>query len=59
MATKVTKSKKRMSAAGRDILEGLKEYSAYKSGEKTGAKLYTFPKVPEDVDVKSIRGNSV
>ena len=56
MATKVTKSKKRMSTAGRDILAGLKEYAAYKRGEKTGVKLYTFSKVPEDVDVKSIRG---
>ena len=45
-----------MSAVGRDIIASLKEYAAYKRGEKTGAKLYTFPKVPEDVDVNSIRG---
>lgn len=57
MATKApAKSRKRMSAVGRDIIASLKEYAAYKRGEKTGAKLYTFPKVPEDVDVKSIRG---
>ncbi len=45
MATKATKSKKRMSAVGRDILTGLPEYAAYKRGEKTGANLYTFAKV--------------
>lgn len=57
MATKApAKSRKRMSAVGRDIIASLKEYAAYKRGEKTGAKLYTFPKVPEDVDVNSIRG---
>ena len=38
MATKLTKSKKRMSVVGRDILAGLKEYAAHKCGEKTGAK---------------------
>ena len=57
MATKApAKSRKRMSAVGRDIIASLKEYAACKRGEKTGAKLYTFPKVPEDVDVNSIRG---
>ncbi len=57
MATKAAaNSKKRISVVGRDILSGLKEYAAYKRGEKTGAKLYTFPAIPEDVDVKSIRG---
>ena len=57
MATKApAKSKKRMSTVGRDILAGLKEYAAYKRGEKTGVKLYSFPTIPEDVDVKSIRG---
>ena len=50
------KSKKRMSAVGRDVLTGLKEYAAYKRGETTGVKLYTFPTIPQDVDVKSIRG---
>ena len=50
MATKaLAKSKKRMSVVGRDILAGLKEYAAYKRGEKTDVKPYTFPKVPEDV----------
>lgn len=57
MTTKApAKSKKGMSAVGRDILAGLNEYAAHKRGEKTGIKVYTFPKVPEDVDVKSIRG---
>ncbi len=50
MATKApVKSKKRMSVVGRDVLTGLREYTAYKLGEKTGAKLYTFPTIPEDV----------
>ena len=57
MATKtVTKVEKRMSSVGRDILAGLEEYRAYKKGEKTGAKFSTFPTIPDDVDVKSIRG---
>ena len=57
METKApTRSKKRMSTLGRDILVGLKEYAAYKRGETTGVKLYTFPTIPQDVDVKSIRG---
>ena len=57
MPTKApVESKKRLSAVGRDVLTGLKEYAAYKRGEKTGVKLYTFPTIPEDVDVKSIRG---
>ena len=57
MATKApAKSKQRMSKVGCDILAGLQEYAAYKRGEKTGVKLYTFPAIPEDVDVKSIRG---
>ena len=47
-----------MSAIGDDILQGLKEAVAYKRGELTeadGVKKYTFPKVPEMVDVKAIR----
>lgn len=49
MANKApAKSKKGMSAVGRDILAGLKEYASHKHGEKTGIKIYTFPKVPED-----------
>ncbi|MCX6611291.1 MAG: hypothetical protein NTW74_10630 [Acidobacteria bacterium] len=44
-----------MSPVGRDIPAGLKEYAAYKCGEKTVANLYTLPTIPEDVDVKSIR----
>ena len=56
MATKVAaKPRKRMSPLVRDIVASLKEYGAYKRGEKTGVKIYTFPKVPEDVDVKAIR----
>lgn len=57
MASKVTvKPKKRMSPIVRDIIAGLNEYAAYKRGEKTGVKVYSFPKkVPEDVDVKAIR----
>lgn len=56
MASKAAaKPKKRMSPLARDIVAGLKEYGAYKRGEKTGVKIYTFPKVPEDVDVKAIR----
>lgn len=60
MATKTTKlsakDKKNLSPLARDIIEGLEEYAAYKRGEKTGVKVYTFPKVPDSVDVKSIRG---
>ena len=57
MATKTkSKGKKRLSTVARDILAGLRAYGAYKRGEKTGIKVYTFPKVPEAVDVKSIRG---
>jgi putative transcriptional regulator len=56
MATQAkTKSTKRMSPLARDIMAGLKEYAAYKRGEKTGIKVYSFPKIPEDVDVKTIR----
>lgn len=56
MATKTTvKPKKGLSPLARDIMAGLKEYAAYKCGEKTGIKVYTFPKIPETVDVKTIR----
>lgn len=56
MAKKTTtKSSKRMSPLARDIMDGLEEYKAYKLGKKTGIKVYSFPKVPEDVDVKLIR----
>lgn len=50
-----TKSKKRMRPLVRDIMAGFKEYGAYKRGEKTGIKTYRFPKIPDDVDVKTIR----
>ncbi|MEK6745420.1 MAG: transcriptional regulator [Pseudomonadota bacterium] len=49
------KSTKKLSPLARDILEGLEEYASYKRGEKSGIKTYVFPKVPESVDVKSIR----
>jgi putative transcriptional regulator len=52
---KKAKTPKRMSPLARDIMASLQEYGAYKRGEKTGVKVYSFPKVPEDVDVKSIR----
>ena len=56
MANKsITKSKKRISQLVDDITTGLKEYAAHKRGEKTAIKVYTFPKVPEVVDVKLIR----
>ncbi|MEQ1705468.1 MAG: hypothetical protein ABL867_05790 [Rickettsiales bacterium] len=56
MATKkILKDKKKLSPLARDILEGLGEYAAYKRGEKTGIKVYTFPKIPKNVDVKAIR----
>ncbi len=54
-AGKQTINKKGLSPLARDIMESLEEYAAYKRGEKTGVKIYTFPKVPEDVDVKAIR----
>ena len=54
---KQTISKKGLSPVARDIVDSLEEYSAYKRGEKTGVKVYSFPKVPEDVDVKNIRTN--
>lgn len=49
-------NRKGLSPLARDIVDGLEEYAAYKRGEKTGIKVYTTPKVPEDVDVKTIRG---
>jgi putative transcriptional regulator len=49
-------NRKGLSPLARDIVDGLEEYAAYKRGEKTGIKVYTAPKVPEDVDVKTIRG---
>jgi putative transcriptional regulator len=54
-AGKQTISKKGLSPVARDIVDSLEEYAAYKRGEKTGVKVYSFPKIPEDVDVKTIR----
>ena len=54
-AGKQSLNKKSLGPLARDIVESLEEYAAYKRGEKTGVKLYTFAKVPEDVDVKAIR----
>ncbi len=48
-------NRKVLSPLARDIVDGLEEYAAYKRGKKTGIKVYTAPKVPEDVDVKTIR----
>ncbi len=54
---KQTISKKGLSPLARDIVESLEEYAAYRRGEKTGVKVIRVsPSVPEDVDVKSIRG---
>lgn len=56
MVTKPEKQpKKNLSPLARDLLDGLEEYAAYKRGEKTGIKVYTYPKVPGSVDVKAIR----
>ena len=54
MATRAT-TKSRMSPLARDIMAGLNESAAHRRGEKTGIKVYTFPKIPEDVNVKLIR----
>ena len=56
-AGKQIMSKKALSPVARDIMESLGEYAAYKRGEKTGIKVVRVTKkVPEDVDVKLIRG---
>jgi putative transcriptional regulator len=59
MARPVGKNKidtKRISPLARDIIASLQEYAAYRRGEKTHVKVHTVRrKVPEDVDVKSIR----
>lgn len=47
-----------MSTLGEDIIQGLKEAVAYKRGELTeadGVRVYRYPSIPEEVDVKSIR----
>jgi putative transcriptional regulator len=50
-------SKKDLSPIASDIIDSLDEYAAYKRGEKTGIKVVRVTqKVPEDVDVKLIRG---
>ena len=54
-AGKQSIDKKSLGPLARDIVESLEEYAAHKRGKKTGVKLYTFAKVPEDVDVKAIR----
>ena len=54
---KQTISKKGLSPLAREIMESLEEYRAYMRGEKTGVEVFRIsPKVPEEVDVKSIRG---
>ena len=50
-------SKKGLSAVARDIMQSLAEYAAYKRGGQTDVKVVRVtPRVPEDVDVKAIRG---
>ena len=54
---KKTINKKGLSPIARDIVESMEEYGAYRRGEKTDIKVIRVsPKIPEDVDVKSIRG---
>jgi putative transcriptional regulator len=54
---KQTISKRGLSPIARGIVESLEEYAAYRRGEKTGIKMVRVStRVPEDVDVKSIRG---
>ncbi|MDX2095492.1 MAG: transcriptional regulator [Alphaproteobacteria bacterium] len=49
--------KKALSPVACDIVESLGEYAAYKRGKKTGIKtICVSRKVPENVDVKMIRG---
>jgi putative transcriptional regulator len=55
-AGKKTIKKKGLSRVARDIMESLEEYAAHSRGKKSGVKaVRVAPKVPEDVDVKSIR----
>lgn len=54
-AGKQSINKKSLGPLARDIVKSLEEYAAYKRGEKTGVKRYSFAKVPEAVDVKAIR----
>ncbi len=51
-------SKKGLSPLARGIVESLEEYAAYKRGEKTGVKIYTRPRIPEDVDDETTRGQA-
>ena len=48
-------TKKRMIPLARDIMAGLEEYGAHRRGEKTGIRTYSFPNIPKDMDVKTIR----
>lgn len=49
--------KKGLSPIARDIVASLEEYAAFKRGDPTDVKVVRVtPKVPEDVDVKAIRG---
>jgi len=48
-------SKEGLSSFALEIAESLQEYSTYKRGKKTAVKVYTYPKIPEDINVKSIR----
>lgn len=52
-----TISKTGLSPVARGIVESLEEYASYRRGEKTGVKVVRVsPNIPEEVDVKSIRG---
>ena len=54
---KRTIQKRGLSPTARGIIESLEEYAAYRRGEKTDVKVaQVSPNIPEDVDVKSIRG---
>ena len=54
---KQTISKNSLSPVARGIVESLEKHAAYGRGEKTGVKVVRVSaKIPEDVDVKSIRG---
>ena len=53
---KKTISNEGLSPIARNIVESLEEYRAYRRGEKTGIEVIRVsPKIPENVDVKSIR----
>ena len=44
-----------MSPLVRDVLAGFEEYAAHTRGEPTVIRTYSFPAIPDQVDVKAIR----